>query len=118
MAVEESKFSDRNRNSTPARCRPSITCSPQVSAGSGGAKVDRVSGRSLTAIIWLLNPASQPQRCHLSRAVFGLASGQLWSGRSGRLALDGWCHKRAFVTLGHNSLPSACPGVGHKGIVQ
>ena len=27
-------------------------------------------------------------------------------------------HKRAFVTLGHNSLPSACLGVGHKGIVQ
>ena len=27
-------------------------------------------------------------------------------------------HKRAFVTLGHNSLPSACSGVGHKGIVQ
>ena len=30
----------------------------------------------------------------------------------------GWCHKRAFVTLGHKSLPSACPEVGHKGIVQ
>ena len=31
----------------------------------------------------------------------------------------GWVvHKRAFVTLGHNSLPSACSGVGHKGIVQ
>ena len=29
---------------------------------SGGAKVDRVSGRSLTAIIWRLKPASQPQR--------------------------------------------------------
>ena len=27
-------------------------------------------------------------------------------------------HKRAFVTLGHNRLPSACSGVGHKGIVQ
>ena len=27
-------------------------------------------------------------------------------------------HKRAFVTLGHNSLPSACPEVGHKGVVQ
>ena len=27
-------------------------------------------------------------------------------------------HKRAFVTLGHKSLPSACSGVGHKGIVQ
>ena len=27
-------------------------------------------------------------------------------------------HKRAFVTLGHNSLPSACSGVGHKGIAQ
>ena len=31
----------------------------------------------------------------------------------------GWVvHKRAFVTLGHNSLPSACSAVGHKGIVQ
>ena len=31
----------------------------------------------------------------------------------------GWVvHKRAFVTLGHKSLPSACSGVGHKGIVQ
>ena len=27
-------------------------------------------------------------------------------------------HKRAFVTLGHNSLPSACSDVGHKGIAQ
>ena len=31
----------------------------------------------------------------------------------------GWVvHKRAFVTLGHNSLFSACSGVGHKGIAQ
>ena len=31
----------------------------------------------------------------------------------------GWVvHKRAFVTLGHNSLSLACSGVGHKGIVQ
>ena len=31
----------------------------------------------------------------------------------------GWVvHKRAFVTLGHKSLPSACLGVGHKGIAQ
>ena len=36
----------------------------------------------------------------------------------GRIALAGWCHKRALVTLGHNSLPSACLGVGHKGMVQ
>ena len=27
-------------------------------------------------------------------------------------------HKPAFVTLGHNSLSSACSGVGHKGIAQ
>ena len=27
-------------------------------------------------------------------------------------------HKRAFVTLGHNSPLSACSGVGHKGMVQ
>ena len=27
-------------------------------------------------------------------------------------------YKRAFVTLGHKSLSSACSGVGHKGIVQ
>ena len=57
LAVAVSKSSDRDRNSTPARCRLSITCSPQVSPVSGGAKVDRVGGRSLTAIIWLLNPA-------------------------------------------------------------
>ena len=31
----------------------------------------------------------------------------------------GWVvHKRAFVTLGHNSLSLACSGVGHKGIGQ
>ena len=31
----------------------------------------------------------------------------------------GWVvHKRAFVTLGHKSLPSACSGVGHKGMVK
>ena len=31
----------------------------------------------------------------------------------------GWVvHKRAFVTLGHNSLSSACLGMSHKGIVQ
>ena len=28
VAVEVSKSSDRDRNSTPAWCRPSITCSP------------------------------------------------------------------------------------------
>ena len=27
-------------------------------------------------------------------------------------------HKRAFVTLGHNLLPSACSSVGHKGIEE
>ena len=31
MAVAVSKSSDRDRNSTPARCRPSITYSPWVS---------------------------------------------------------------------------------------
>ena len=31
VAVAVSKSSDRDRNSTPARCRPSITCSPWVS---------------------------------------------------------------------------------------
>ena len=35
----------------------------------------------------------------------------MWMNRPGRVV-----HKRAFVTLGHNSLPSACPDVGHKGI--
>ena len=35
------------------------------------------------------------------------------------MSRPGWVvHKRAFVTLGHNSLPSACSGVGHKGIVR
>ena len=48
MAVEVSKSSDRERDSIPARCRPSITCGPQASPVSGGAKVDRVGGRSLT----------------------------------------------------------------------
>ena len=61
VAVGLSKSSDRDRNSTPARCRASITCSPQVSPVSG-AKVDRVGGRSLAASIWRLNPASLPQR--------------------------------------------------------
>ena len=36
--VEVSKSSARDRNSTPAWCRTSITCSPQVSPVSGGAK--------------------------------------------------------------------------------
>ena len=71
MAVEISKSSDRERDSIPARCRPSITCGPQASPVSGGAKVDRVGGRSLSAIIWQLNPASLPRRWHLSRAVVG-----------------------------------------------
>ena len=35
------------------------------------------------------------------------------------MSRPGWVvHKRAFVILGHNSLPSACLGVGHKGIVE
>ena len=35
------------------------------------------------------------------------------------MSRPGWVvHKRAFVTLGHKSLPSACSGVSHKGIVQ
>ena len=54
MAVEVSKSSARDRNSTPARCRPSITCSPQVSFVGGGAKVDRAGGRSLTFGGWIL----------------------------------------------------------------
>ena len=60
--VAVSKSSDSDRNSTPGRCRPSINCSPQVSPVNGGTEGDCVGGRSLTAIIWLLNPASQPQR--------------------------------------------------------
>ena len=48
LAVDVSKSSDRDRNSTPILCRPSTTCSPQVSPVSGGDKVDRVGGRSLT----------------------------------------------------------------------
>ena len=62
LAVDVSKSSDRDRNSTPILCRPSTTGSPQVSLVSGGDKVDRVGGRSLTAIIWRLNPASLPRR--------------------------------------------------------
>ena len=44
-----------------------------------------------------------------------------WSApeRSVWMSRPGWVvHKRAFVTLGHNSLLSACSGVGHKGIAQ
>ena len=44
--VAVSKSSARDRNSTPAWCRPSITCSPQVSLVSGGDKLDRVGGKS------------------------------------------------------------------------
>ena len=46
---------------------------------------------------------------------------RFWSApeRSVWMNRPGWVvHKRAFVTLGHNSLPSACSGMGHKGIVQ
>ena len=43
---------------------------------------------------------------------------RLTSRRLASSRLAGWCHKRAFVTLGHNSLLSACPVVGHKGIAQ
>ena len=39
VGVAVSKSSDRDRNSTPALCRPSITCRPQVSPASGGAKL-------------------------------------------------------------------------------
>ena len=46
LAVDVSNSSDRDRNSTLAWCRPSITCSPQVSPVSGGDKLDRVGGRS------------------------------------------------------------------------
>ena len=49
VAVGVSKPSDRDWDSTLARCRPSITCSPQVNPVSGGAKVDPVGGRSLTS---------------------------------------------------------------------
>ena len=59
---EMSRSSGSDRNSTPVRCRPSITYSPQVRPVSEGAKVDRVGERLLTAIIWLLNPDSHPQR--------------------------------------------------------
>ena len=34
--VAVSKSSDRDRNSTPVRCRPSITCSPWVSPWRAG----------------------------------------------------------------------------------
>ena len=44
--------------------------------------------------------------------------GQLRSGTCVLIAPVGVVHKRAFVTLGHNSLLSDCLGVGHKGIVQ
>ena len=37
----------------------------------------------------------------------------MWVNRPGRVV-----YKCAFVTLGHNSLPSTCSDVGHKGIVQ
>ena len=37
----------------------------------------------------------------------------MWMNRFGKVV-----HKRAFVTLGHNSPPSDCSGVCHKGIVQ
>ena len=46
--VAVSKSSARARNSTPARCKPSMICSSYVSLVSGGAEVDRVGGRSLT----------------------------------------------------------------------
>ena len=58
VAVGVSKSSDRDRDSTPAYCRPSITRSPHVSPVSGGAKVDRVGGRSLTAMMCLCHPGS------------------------------------------------------------
>ena len=56
-------------------------------------------------------------RCHASFRVTSLAT---------RLRCRRWMscpacwvvHKRAFVALGHKPLPSACLGMGHKGIVQ
>ena len=36
VAVAVLKSSDRDRNSTPLRCRPSITCSPWVSPLGAG----------------------------------------------------------------------------------
>ena len=49
LDVDVSNSSDRDRDSSSTLCRPSITCSPQVSPVSGSDKVDRVGGRSLTS---------------------------------------------------------------------
>ncbi len=43
MDVEVSKSYARDRNSTPVRCWPTITYSPQVSPVSGGDRVGRIS---------------------------------------------------------------------------
>ena len=58
-------------------------------------------------------PAVTPEQCGLRTSFWSATERSIW------MSSPGWVvHKRAFVTLGHNSLPSACSGVGHKGIVQ
>ena len=50
VAVDMSKSSDRDRNSTPARCRPSITCSPQVSPAPAGGCGGFGFGQDITSL--------------------------------------------------------------------
>ena len=81
---------------------------------TGGAKVGRVGGRSLTAMMCV--PASPEVTSEQGRSSDQLL---LSPGAVRVMTRPGWVvHKRAFVTLGHKSLPSACSRVSHKGIVQ
>ena len=58
-------------------------------------------------------PGVTPERGGLRTSCWSVPERSMWMSRLGWVV-----HKRAFVTLGHNSLPSACSSVGHKGIAQ
>ncbi len=85
---------------------------PVGEPASGRTKVDRVGGRSPT---FSCHPAPEvaPKQDGLWTSFWSALEWSMWMNRAGRVV-----HKRAFVTLGHNSLRSAWLGVGHKGIVQ
>ena len=52
-------------------------------------------------------PAVTPEQCGLRTSFWSATERSIW------MSSPGWVvHKRAFVTLGHNSLPSACSGDG------
>ena len=61
VAVDVLKSSDSGRNSTPARSRPSITCSPQVRLVSG-RRLSGLCGRKIADCDYMAVESCQPAR--------------------------------------------------------